>query len=256
MIGTSLKGYQIVEKIKEGSVGTVWKARNKNGELVALKILAERHVHRSDKRRYFKREATLAKRLDHPNIMYFPSENMKYTMKHYPERLYKKEFYILRQVAEALSYLHSEGIIHKDVKPENILVGDDSGARLIDFSLCETKTDRLLRLTKRIEGTPMYMAPEQIRGSKCDKRTDIYAFGIVMYYLLTKHPPFRAQKEQRLFEMHLREPAPPMNSHVKTISSDLENFVKKMLAKLPVNRYQSMTSVIYELYKWERKDTV
>ena len=273
MIGQSLHGYHILEKIKDGSVGTVWRAKNSRNQIFALKQLSEKHSRESRKHKQFKREATLTQKLSHPHIIkvfdyidaktqpfftmeYFDSENLKYAMWYAPERVYKYEFYVLRQVAEALLYLHAQGIIHKDIKPENVLISRDSKIRLIDFSLAQTKMDRMLQFGRRVEGTPLYMAPEQIQGLKCDERTDIYAFGVMMYELLTKRPPFIGTTEKTILEKHIKENPPPMRTFVKTISSDLDAFCAKMLAKRREDRFQDLTTVIYELSKWEKKDTV
>jgi len=272
MIGLILKGYQIVEKIKDGSVGTVWKA-TKNNQTYALKILAEKHLAHAGKVRQFKKEATLTQRMAHPNIVkvyeyldhrpgpffameYFESENLKYAMWHRPERVYKYEFKILRQAADALRTIHSAGVVHKDVKPENLLVDARAEVRLIDFSLGQTKMDRLLQFGRRVEGTPLYMAPEQIRGEKCDPRTDIYAFGVLVYELLTKRPPFLGTTEHAILEKHLKEPPLSMRSHVKTLAPELDALICRMLGKRRDDRFQDMGEVLYELAKWEKKDTV
>ncbi len=273
MIGQILKGYQIVEKIKDGSVGTVWKAVNSKGQVFALKILAEALLARPDKVRQFKKEATLTAELTHRGIIkvfeyvargrqpffameYFESENLKYSMWHLPRRVYKYEFHLMREIAEALEFIHRRGVIHKDVKPENVLVSARADARLIDFSLARTKWDRFLQLGRRVEGTPLYMAPEQIRGERCDPRTDQYSFGVMVYELLTKRPPFLGTSQQNLFNKHLSEPAAPLRTHVKTLSPELEAIVLRMLEKKPANRFPDMTTVIYELSRWEKKDTV
>jgi len=273
MIGQLLKGYQIVEKIKDGSVGTVWKAQSPKGQTVALKQISAKNGKIPDKVKQFKKEATLTQKLNHKGIIkvleylehdtqpcfvmeYFESENLKYAMWHQPERVHKYEFRILRQIAEALDYIHGQGVIHKDLKPENVLINERSEIRLIDFSLGQSKMDRVLQFGKRVEGTPLYMAPEQIQGAKCDARSDIYSFGVLMYELLTKRPPFLGTTEQALLEKHVKEAPPSMKIHVKTLSSDLDAVVLKMLAKRREDRFPDMTSVILELSRWEKKDTV
>jgi serine/threonine-protein kinase len=100
------------------------------------------------------------------------------------------------------------------------------------------------------------MAPEQIRGEKCDSRTDIYCFGAMMFEVLTKHPPYMGTTENAMLKKHLSEPVPSMRVHVKTINPALDELVQKMLQKKPDDRFQDMTSIIYELSKWEKKDTI
>jgi serine/threonine-protein kinase len=272
MIGQILRGYRIVEKIKDGSVGTVWKALNSRNQACALKILAEKHLAHPERVRQFRKEALLTQKLHHPGIVkvyeyvdsrrpffameYFESENLKYSIWHLPDRVYKYEFRLMRQIADALEFSHRAGVVHKDVKPENVLVSARAEARLIDFSLSQGRWDRLLQFGRRVEGTPLYMAPEQIRGEKCDPRADQYSFGVMLYELLTKRPPFLGTTEQNLFHKHLKEPPAPLRSFVKTLSPELDAIVLRMLEKKPADRFPDMTTAIYELTKWEKKDTV
>lgn len=273
MIGKSLKGYQIIEKIKDGSIGTVWFATNSRNHQFALKQLSEKNADNLRKLRRFKREAQLTRGLQHPNIVkvyeyvpaapqpfftmeYFPSESLKEAMYRMPERVQSREFSLLLQVGGALDHAHGRGIIHKDLKPENILISANSDVRLIDFSLSQTKMDRMLQFGRRVEGTPAYMAPEQIQGLRCDPRTDIYAFGVVMFELLTKRPLFMANSERGLLEKHLKEPVPSMRRFVPTLSPELDAFVRKLLSKRREDRPQDMTTVLYELSKWDKKTTV
>jgi serine/threonine protein kinase len=272
MIGQILKGYRVVEKIKDGSVGTVWRAVDAQERVVALKQISEKNAQISRKIRGFKREATLTQRLKHPNVIqvyehvdgprpffimeYFDSENLKFAMWHCPDRVFKHEFSILRKVADAIAYIHSQGVVHRDLKPENVLISPASDVRLIDFSLGQTRFDRFLQFGRRVEGTPLYMSPEQVQGLKCDERTDIYAFGILMFELLTKRPPFLGTTEKALLEKHVKDPAPPMRNFVRTMAPELDDLVARMLSQRPEDRFPDMTSVIYELGKWEKKDTV
>ena len=269
----NLKDYKIVEKIKDGSVGAVYRATHPRYKTIAIKVLHPKHVGIARKIRRFRKEAQLGARFRHANIIkvyeyvnvkpqpffsmeYFDSEELKYAMWHLTERVHTYEFYILRQVAQALEFIHRQGIIHKDLKPENVLVGRDSKIRLIDFSLGQSKVDRLLQFGRRTEGTPLYMAPEQIQGVRCDPRTDIYAFGILIYELLAKRPPFLGTTERNLLEKHVKEPPPPIRKFVKTLAPELEAFIARLLSKRREDRPQSMTDVIFELSRWEKKDTV
>ncbi len=272
MIGQSLKGYLIVEKIRDGSVGTVWKATSQALGAVAVKQISAGSAAVGRKLRQFRREASLLLRLDHPAIVkvheyvdlrpqpffameYFESENLKHAMWHQPERVRAREFGILRQVAEALRHLHEKGIVHKDLKPENILVSPSSEVRLIDLSMAQTRLDRLLQFGRRAEGTPLYMAPEQVVGRRCDARTDVYGFGVLMYELLTKRPPFLATTQSALLEKHLKVAPPTMRTFVPTIAPELDALCARMLAKKPEDRFGDMMTVLHELYKWEKRDT-
>ncbi|HXX95480.1 MAG TPA: serine/threonine-protein kinase [Planctomycetota bacterium] len=269
----SLKGYLVQDKIKDGTVGTVWRATDTRGNTFALKQISLPNARNGGKLRQFKKEATLTKGLKHPNIIrvfdyvdappqpfflmeFFDSENLKWTMAQMPERVHKREFHILMAIADALAFVHTQGIVHKDIKPENVLINADSDVRLIDFSLAQTKWDRMLQFGKRIEGTPMYMAPEQIRGEKCDQRTDMYSFGVMMYELMTKRPPFTGSDPQKLLEKHLEERPIPMSAIVPTMAPELDKLVLRLLAKNPDHRFPDMSSVMQELSRWIKQPTV
>lgn len=251
-----MNGYRIIHKIKDGSIGTVWLAANRRNEDVALKQISPEKAALPRKIRAFRKEAELTKSLDHPHIIrvheyvdvrpqpfftmeYFDSENLKYAIARQPERVSGREFRILAQVADALAYVHSLGIIHKDLKPENVLLSAAGEIRLIDFSLAQTKWDRWLQFGRRVEGTPMYMAPEQRRGERCDARTDIYAFGLLAYEVIAKRMP-----------KHERETPSPVCP-----SPALNGFILRMLEKRPEKRYPDMAAVQYELHKWMKRDS-
>ncbi|HEX7897988.1 MAG TPA: serine/threonine-protein kinase [Planctomycetota bacterium] len=270
---TSFRGYMVQDKVKDGSVGSVYRVTDSKGRVVALKQLFAKVGNDSRKLKQFRKEFDVQGQLDHPAIIkvfdyvkmpptdfftmeYFESESLKYTMFHFPKRVHKREFWILRQLAEALEHVHSKDILHKDIKPENVLVDAKGDIRLIDFSLCQTKWDRWLQFGKKVEGTPLYMAPEQILGKRCDHRTDIYAFGLLAYELLTKRLPFKGKDQDEIMHGHLHRSPPSMRSHIPTLSPELDGFVLRLLEKDPARRYPDMTSVIRELTKWEKTDTV
>jgi serine/threonine-protein kinase len=267
-----IKGYLLQEKIRDGTVGTVWRATNSSRQVFAIKQMSAKNAAESDKVRQFEKEASLTQRLSHRNIIkvhealastppafvmeYFESENLKYSLWNLPERIVKYEFKILRQVADALSFVHEQGVVHKDIKPENVLVNSKQDVRLIDFSLAQSKLDRFLQFSKRVEGTPLYMAPEQIRGEKVDARADVYAFGVMTYEMLTRRPPFIGTSYQTILDKHLKEPPQPMRSWVPTLSAELDVLVLRMLAKKKEERWSDMKTLLGELSKWEQKDTV
>jgi serine/threonine protein kinase len=272
MTAQSIQGYLVLGKIKEGSVGPVWRVSNSRNQVFAIKQMSARTAADSAQVKRFDREAALTKKLTHPGILkvyerldceppafvmeYFESENLKYAIWNVPERIVGHEFRILRQVAQALAYVHEQGVVHKDIKPENVLVNAARDARLIDFSLAQTKRDRLLQFGKRVDGTPLYMAPEQIRGEKVDPRADVYSFGVMTYELLTRRPPFLGTTPDAILDKHLKEAPAPMRTWVPGLSADLDALVSKMLAKDRGERLPDMQAVLRDLAKWERQDTV
>jgi serine/threonine protein kinase len=272
VIGKTVQGYKVTAKIRDGSVGTVWRAVDPNGETVALKQLSFKHAKIPRKLKAFEHEAALTRSLEHSQIIqifeyvnaqpqpffvmeYFESESLKYAIACLPERIYRKEFQILRSLADALAYLHGREILHKDVKPENVLVNKEGEIRLIDFSLAKTKWDRRLQFGKKIEGTPLYMAPEQIRGERCDFRTDIYSFGVLAYELLTRTAPFLAPTQDAIIRKQLEDLPAPLMTHVPSASPELNAVIFQMIEKDPVKRIPDMKVVLDHLTRWEQEDT-
>jgi serine/threonine-protein kinase len=267
MVAT-LKGYLVHEKIKDGSVGTVWRATDGANRVFALKQLSPKHARIGRKRREFKREATLTQTLSHPQVIkvheyvsmeqpffvmeYFRSENLKVAIRDLPEWVVGRELKICRQVADGLAFIHSRGIVHRDIKPENVLLNEAGETRLIDFSLAQNGWDRLLQFGRRTEGTPLYMAPEQVRGEKCDVRSDIYSFGALVYEVFTKRPPFQAPSEAKVLEMQLKAAPASMSTYAK-VAPELDALVLRMLSKRRDERPPDMATVLYELAKLDKK---
>jgi serine/threonine-protein kinase len=271
MIGTVLSGYQVIDKIKDGSVGTVWKGRNPFNEDVAIKVLSAHHANASKKIKDFRNEAKIITQLKHPGIIkiikfvdvspqpyvimeYFNSENLKFALLNMPDRIRGKEFRILKDIAEALHAMHQQGVVHLDVKPENVLISATSGIRLIDFSIAQSSWGRMFKFGKaNWGGTPAYMAPEQIRGEAISPATDQYAFGILAYELFAKRTPFLASTQNALLEKHLSEPVPPLKKLLPKTPPDVDRVLLRMLEKDPAARWPDMAAVIYELGKLSEK---
>jgi serine/threonine protein kinase len=271
MIGSVLGGYQIISRIKDGSVGTVWKGRNPFNEDVAIKVLSPRNVENARKRREFRNEASIARSLHHASIIkvhnytnakpqpfyvmeYFDSENLKYAMFNLSEWIKGREFQILLHLCDAIHYMHQMGIVHLDIKPENILINSASEIRLIDFSIARTSWGRLFHFGRtKWGGTPGYMAPEQISGSRVSPATDQYAFGVLTYEMITRRAPFAATHCTALLDKHLNEPPPSLRSHLRMIPQDLDKVVLRMLEKSPRARWPDMAAVTYELDRMAEK---
>ncbi len=271
MIGSVLGGYHIIDKIKDGSVGTVYKGRNSFNEDVAIKVLAARYARDSKKLKDFRNEVKIATQFKHPGIIrilkfadvspqpyiimeYFRSENLKFALKNTPELLHGKEFKILKQICIALHAMHKQNIVHLDVKPENVLVSDSGEVRLIDFSIAQTNWGRRLRIGKtKWGGTPAYMAPEQIRGEAVSQATDQYALGVLAHELFTRRLPFAAPHQNGLLEKHLTEAPPPLRKHLPKAPVEVELFLLRMLEKNPAKRFTDLTSVVYEIDKLSEK---
>jgi len=267
MIGTVLSGYQIISKIKDGSVGTVWKGRNPFNEDVAIKVLSAAHARDAKKLKEFRNEAKVLGLLKHPQIIrivkfvdaspqlyvimeYFNSENLKHAMMNMPERVRGKEFKILRQLCDALHAMHQQGVIHLDIKPENVLLSETSEIRLIDFSITQPVRGRMFKFGKtQWGGTPAYMAPEQIRGEAVSPASDQYSFGVLAYELFARRTPFLAPTQNALLEKHLVEAPPPLRKTLPKVPQDVDRVILRLLEKDPAARWADMAAVSFELNK-------
>lgn len=268
LVGREIQGYKVLDKVKDGSVGSIYMA-GRDSKLFALKILFEKHLPNPERKSRFKREAKVANSLDHKNVIktfeyydgpprpffvmeYFPSENLKFLETQQPDRIVKKEYAILRRIGEGLFYCHSRGVVHRDVKPENVLIGENFEVKIIDFSIATTKMDRLLSIFgEKTAGSPSYMAPEQILSKKTDQRADIYAFGILCYELLARRLPFNGRSMQELFQKHCNEVPPPPRQINPQIPLEISELVQSLIQKDPNERPDDLKQAIYLLGKRE-----
>ncbi len=259
LIGTNLGQYEIVEKIGQGGMAYVFKAYQASlDRYVALKILSPILAEQPGFTERFQREAHSVARLHHPNILqvydFGVQDHYNYLVMRYVQdsvtlsHLIRQEVsldklldYIL-QVADALNYAHEHGVIHRDVKPSNILI-DNKWALLSDFGLVKMIEDSThLTNTGMGIGTPAYMSPEQVNNSKqIDRRTDIYALGIIMYRLLTGTIPHDAPTPIAVLAKRGSEPVLPLRQVKPTISVGFEQVTMRSLAMEPDMRYSTAT---------------
>jgi tRNA A-37 threonylcarbamoyl transferase component Bud32 len=263
LIGQSLGRYHILEQLGEGGMATVYKARDMNLERdVAFKIIRpdvfgpivlERLLER------FKREARTLAKLSHPNIVPIldfgeyegaPYLIMPYiaggTLKQYLKKNipYRESVRLLIPIARALAHAHQEGIIHRDVKPSNILITRTGDPMLSDFGIAkilDTEETRELTSTGVGIGTPEYMAPEQGMGS-VDERVDVYALGVIFYEMVTGRRPYQADTPMAVMLKKNTEPLPRPTQFVRDLPSAVENVLIKALARDPENRFPTMTA--------------
>ncbi len=265
-LGNSVTGlealYDIQEKVGIGGMATVYKGRSKkDGRLIALKIPQEKYVGDPRFVRRFHREAELLAHLDHPGIVkvydhgnqgdthyiameFLDGEGLDRLIEN--KRLGIKSIVeVMSRVAEALQHIHAQGIIHRDIKPGNIMVlknavrddgsVDARGVRLMDFGIAAGKVLTRLTITGARIGTPVYMSPEQAKGQRIDHKSDIYSFGVVFYEALCGQPPFQGAYEAVIHQQITQMPAPPkqVNPDIPQVLSDL---VYRMLEKDPEKR--------------------
>ncbi len=266
LIGKTLGQYEIREKIGEGGMAYVFKAYQPSlDRFVAVKVLSLAVAEKARLTERFQREAYSIARLHHPNILqvhdFGIQDNYNYIVMRYVEHsrtlghlieaktpLDKLINYII-QVADALNYAHEQGIIHRDVKPSNILI-DGKWALLSDFGLVKmSETATQLTSTGLSMGTPAYMSPEQVEGINVDYRTDIYALGVILYKILTGTIPHDAPTPIGILVKRRTEPVPALRQIKPDIPVSLEHVTLRSLAMKPDERYSSATDFAEALSK-------
>ncbi len=257
LIGSVVLGqYELVDVLGQGGMSVVYLGRAKlTGQEVALKILPPELAAHSQVKSRFLEEAKALAALDHPNIVHlynFGQENgyfvlaMQYVQGRTWERIilenkrmdWKSSCKISIEVLRALEYAHGRGVIHRDMKPSNVLVrAHDAMATVMDFGIAKMTTSTKLTATGQTMGTVRYMSPEQVRGQEVDLRTDIYSLGATLYESLIGDTPFDGETHFEIMTKHLGEAATPMTQRGLELPAALEDAVLKSLEKKPENRF-------------------
>jgi serine/threonine protein kinase len=268
-VGTEIAGYRVESFISRGGMAVVYRAQDRRlGRRVALKLLAPELSQDERFQQRFLRESRLAASLDHPNIIpiYEAGEanGLLYIVMRYVEGSDLKELLeregpldlarttsILRQVGAALDAAHARGLVHRDVKPGNILIASGTGREdpdhvyLTDFGLTKRSSSLSGQTTSgRFIGTTDYVAPEQIGGKPVDARTDMYSLGCVLYQCLTGDPPFDRDDEAAMLWAHLSEYPPRVSAMRPGLPTGLDAVVAKAMAKAPEDRYGSCRDLV------------
>src|ERR1051325_2016622 len=269
MIGTTLSQYKILEKLGEGGMGVVYKAEDtKLDRFVALKFLPP-HLKASaqDKARFIQ-EAKAAAALNHPNVcsiidiqdrdgqMFIVMEFVDgQTLREKKDSIsFKQAIDIGIQIADGLSAAHEKGIVHRDIKPDNIMIRKDGIAQIMDFGLAKLRGN-VSRLTKEgsTVGTAGYMSPEQVQGQEADHRADIFSLGVLLYELFTGQLPFKRVHETALMNEIVNVDPPPMSAVKPEIDPALDAIVLECLDKDPNERTQSVKQLSIDLKRFKRE---
>ncbi len=266
LLGATLGPYRITREIGRGGMAVVYEAYQASlDRRVAIKMLLP--YLRSDREfvRRFQREAREAARLSHPNIVtiydvveqagqYYivmqlaPGMPLDALLARAGRLPLSRAQHILAQVAAALDHAHASGVVHRDVKPANIIVGPDDHTILTDFGLAKAaERDALLTAAGAAVGTPEYMSPEQAQGAAVGPASDIYALGIVLYEMLAGQRPFVAPTTPALLHMQVYEPPPPIRSRMPDLSPKIEGVINRVLAKQPAQRYRTAAELVAAL---------
>ena len=257
MIGEQLGHYRIVSQLGRGGMATVYLAEQAGlDRRVALKLLHPALAVDETIVQRFLREARIAANLQHPHIVTIhdvgDSDGIYYIAMRYIQgeslgQLLHREgplepsraLAMLAQIADALDFAHAHDVLHRDIKPANVMVEPDDFVTLTDFGIARAGEQSRLTSTHMVIGTPQYMSPEQARGDPVDKRTDLYALGVLLYEMLGGRPPFTAANTPSLLYLHIHEPPPPLHELCPEVPLALGDVVTKALAKEPSERFQS-----------------
>ncbi|MDR7566763.1 MAG: PASTA domain-containing protein [Armatimonadota bacterium] len=265
-MGTVLGGrYELLEPVGQGGMATVFRARRlDDGAVVAVKVLHEHYAHDREFVERFQREARAASQLRHPNIvpvlesgsdrgvhfivMEFVEGTDLKTLLRQRGRLREEEAVrIAMEVCRALAYAHAQGIVHRDVKPQNILVTRDGAVKVTDFGIARAATSATITEAGTVLGSVHYLAPEQALGNPVGPSADLYALGVVLYELLTGRLPFDGESPIAVALRHVHDPPPPPRIVNPQISPRLEGIVLRALAKSPLHRYRSAEELSADL---------
>jgi serine/threonine protein kinase len=272
-LNTRIGRYEIRERIGSGGMARVYKAWDSNLDRpVAIKILHEHLADDPTFKERFKREAKFIASFNHPNIVpiydfdtlvrdeqalfymvmpYIPGKTLKDVcddLAAQRQRMsHEQVLSIMLNLTDALGYAHARGMVHRDVKPGNILFNERDQAVLTDFGIARLVEGSNLTQDGVTTGTPAYMSPEQATGQPVDKRTDLYALGIILYELLAGQPPFADDGSAAVLLKHLNTPVPSITKYLGIDNPQMEMVIAKALAKQPEDRYQSTQELAQDL---------
>ena len=265
LIGKQLGPYRVVAPLGEGGMAAVYKAYQPGMDrYVALKILPRYFASDPQFVARFEQEAKVLAKLLHPHILpihdYGETDGYTYIVMPFVKSGTLADLLqgsllplpqirrIVTQVGDALDYAHSQGVIHRDVKPSNILIDQRSNCLLTDFGIAKMVEGTIhLTRTGGIVGTPAYMSPEQIQGEELDGRSDVYSLGIVLYEMATGRPPYRAETPPAVFVKHLHDPLPLPRSLNPSVPEAIERVILKALAKKREDRYATAGDMVRAL---------
>jgi len=276
VIGRTVSHYKIMEELGRGGMGVVYKAQDlKLDRIVALKFLPQQItrltdggqvISEADKARFLQ-EAKAASAVTHPNVCVIHDiaehDDQQFIVMEYVEgktltqvvpiqKLQDAIGYAI-QIGEALQEAHGKGVVHRDVKTDNIMVNTKNQIKVMDFGLAKLKGSLKLTKTSSTVGTLSYMAPEQIQGGIVDARSDIFSFGVVLYEMLTGRLPFRGEHEAAMVYSIVNEEPEPVQKYRPEVSSELIHILNRALEKDPEDRYQNVQEMVIELRRVKKE---
>ncbi len=264
LTGKSVRSYEIKNLLGQGGYGVVYRAQQ-SAVLrdVAIKVILPKYANQADFIRRFESEAQVVARLEHPNIVplydYWREPDTAYLVMRYlrggslRDLMHQDEPMnlemvnkVLGQIGGALTLAHRKGVVHHDVKADNILLDEDGNAYLSDFGIAKDVDSQAAGSSINIEGTPAYLAPEQIRGGDISPASDVYAFGIMLYEMLSGKRPFAELTLATLVYKHLNEPMPMIDHNELNLPPAFNTIIQKATAKEPADRYPDAMALVKE----------
>ena len=265
--------YEIQEVIGVGGMAVVYKARcHRLNRLVAIKILKDEHARDEEFQRRFNAESQAVAMLSHPNIVSVydvsSSNDAHYivmelidgiTLKQYMEKKgilnWKETLHFAIQIAKALEHAHSRGIVHRDIKPHNVMVLKNGSVKVADFGIARVMS-KSNTLTKEALGSVHYISPEQAKGGRVDSRSDLYSLGVVMYEMITGRPPFDGESPVAVAIQHINGGAKMPSTLNPNIPGGLEQIIMKAMAHDPANRYVNATAMLYDMDEFRKEPSM
>jgi eukaryotic-like serine/threonine-protein kinase len=258
--------YELEELVGEGGMSSVYRAHDTVLERrVAIKVLHEHYSSDPEYVERFRREARAIARLAHPNVVtvidrgewdgrqfivfeHVAGENLKSVVERVGALPVRRALVLGIQIARALAYAHELEIVHRDVKPHNVLLDSAGAAKVTDFGIARTlDVDEALTQTGAVMGTGQYLSPEQASGERGDERSDQYSLGVVMYELLTGEVPYSGGSLMAIAMRHVNDPVPSVREHRPEVSPRLDSVVATAMAKSPEDRFPSMQAMVTAL---------
>ena len=265
MVGTTFANYSVIERLNHGGMSDVYSISDANNQRFALRILLPEFRFRWNARRRFHWGCSVNQKLEHPNIARFIEEgkfrglrycvlelvegpNLKECILRGDPQLRPNRLKLLTGMAAGLAHIHSRGFIHLDFKPENVLTTRAYDPKIIDFDLAIARPDHP-KITAKLAGTPVYLAPEQILRQPVDERADIFAFGLTAYEMLTGKKPITGNTLDEVMQKHadFSQHLKPPRTHAPDIQPGIERVILKCLEKDVTRRYPAMSLVVRDL---------
>ncbi|MBU5426483.1 Stk1 family PASTA domain-containing Ser/Thr kinase [Tissierella pigra] len=274
MIGKILSGrYEILEQIGGGGMALVYKAKCQLlDRFVAIKVLKDEFVNDDEFVRKFRRESQAAASLSHPNIVniydvgvendgnnqiyyivmeYIKGKTLKEIIKEKNKLSIENTLEYSYQIAGALENAHKNGIVHRDIKPHNIMITEDNRVKVTDFGIARAVTNSTVTTTSNVLGSVHYFSPEQARGGYTDEKSDIYSLGIVMYEMVTGQLPYQGESPITVALKHVQEDIKPPRELNSSIPVTFENIILKCVQKRQADRYSNITELIKDIKRVE-----